>query len=438
MNTITDSSLPISLDSEKLSARNSQSATTISNSSVDSTSTVLQKDVVSSSNIAPTLTSSHQSPSNVVQSKAPVLSPLKKSICDHPVSSDTIKSPSTCHTSSGEVSSSSPIHIPHNHVEKLRHGINSNEQRYILLQICPIHDLLSKQKDLYGTDFIANSLVTIKFSQKDLNFIFELFTSKITLHTREFSKQLFEQCFDGASAMKVVMDIISQHFKHVLSASLTLEKLSLHIGQYFLTTGKFEHVLREHCFKNVNTLFYHLLNNSTKPLDTTPPTTPLPYISSFATIKLPKSPNWFLLIPQSDTFIAQHSTNSVELFQCPLDAQSNVYTSIQYSPILRNVSLSQLKYALLHELLPQEEGVEMLLRNDDIGLFTFLQRTKFQEYPDYITIQLLSVRSMHRLTSQSTFAAFSISKYGYSDWGANKERLLNWSDKLVKLCQSSE
>ncbi|KAG2374126.1 hypothetical protein C9374_011205 [Naegleria lovaniensis] len=423
MKTITDGSLPISFDSGSFAL---------------TTASTVQRDSFPSSNNIPVQTLS-QSPLKVFQSnKVSIPSSQQQPTCNQDGSK--IKSPLSCHSSSEDVSSSTHVKR-HNHVDqKLTRG-NNNVQRYILLQICPVPDL----KDLYGTDFIANSLVTIKFSQKDLNFIFEQFTSRITLQTREFSKQVFDECFDGASAMKIFMDIISQYYSQVVSPNATLEKLALHVGQYLLTIGKLEHILREHCFKNVNTLFYRLANEPVHTKNSRHASIPIeksslfssPFVSSFATITFPKTPNWFLFIPQNDTFIVQHSSNSVELFQCHMgekNSHENINNSFQYSPVFRNVHLSTLKHVLLNELLPQQDGVEMLSRNDDMYIYTFLQRTKFQEYPDYITIQLLSVHSMHQLTPQSTFAAFSISKYGYSDWGANKERLIDWSNKLERMC----
>ncbi len=53
--------------------------------------------------------------------------------------------------------------------------------------------------------------------------------------------------------------------------------------------------------------------------------------------------------------------------------------------------------------------------------FSYVQRTKWLRFPDYVEVKLISVS-----TQQSTIAIFSRSKYGYSDFGTNKKRVNQW------------
>ncbi|EFC40405.1 hypothetical protein NAEGRDRAFT_81059 [Naegleria gruberi] len=310
-----------------------------------------------------------------------------------------------------------PINNSNNNINNNSIIGNSSPHKYsklqcteqsILLQRCPNSDY--KFIHEFGNDYISNNVIFKKFSNQDVENIYQYFKQGIKLQNKTCKNYVFEQCFDGQEAFLLLQEILLSKFSNL--NDIPIAKLALHLGQFLLTIGKFNHVCKEHCFKNVNLLFYQFSNFN---------------ILHFNELKVTNSPNWYLIYPNIDSFIVQQSNNTVQLFQC------NVPIREQFSPIFNSISILELKEILLSEVLPYEEGVEMLCRNDDINLFTFLQKTKFQEYPDYITIQLLSVQSS---IQKSTIAIYSRCKYGYSDWGNNKERVNNWISKIVSTCQT--
>lgn len=59
------------------------------------------------------------------------------------------------------------------------------------------------------------------------------------------------------------------------------------------------------------------------------------------------------------------------------------------------------------------------------GFVTYVQRSKLMRYPDYISVKFLDQGE-----GRASFAAFSRSRYGYSDRGVNRARLKRWSEAL--------
>lgn len=59
-------------------------------------------------------------------------------------------------------------------------------------------------------------------------------------------------------------------------------------------------------------------------------------------------------------------------------------------------------------------------------LFTYVQRTKYLHLPEVINVQLIPMDKNH-----STLAIYSQSKYGFSDFGANKARVDEWLQKMI-------
>ena len=58
------------------------------------------------------------------------------------------------------------------------------------------------------------------------------------------------------------------------------------------------------------------------------------------------------------------------------------------------------------------------------GWVTYVQRSRLLAYPDMISVTLTETEKGTELRF------FSRSKFGYSDWGVNAERLTRWTDKL--------
>jgi len=59
------------------------------------------------------------------------------------------------------------------------------------------------------------------------------------------------------------------------------------------------------------------------------------------------------------------------------------------------------------------------------GWMTYVQRSTAWNFPDYISVKFIDLNG-----GKSTVAIFSRSRFGYSDLGANKDRVLRWVNTL--------
>ena len=64
------------------------------------------------------------------------------------------------------------------------------------------------------------------------------------------------------------------------------------------------------------------------------------------------------------------------------------------------------------------------LLGDRDGFMTFVQRSSLMGYPDYISVKAEAV------DGGSALYLYSRSRYGHSDLGVNKARVLRWLEKL--------
>jgi uncharacterized protein (DUF1499 family) len=70
------------------------------------------------------------------------------------------------------------------------------------------------------------------------------------------------------------------------------------------------------------------------------------------------------------------------------------------------------------------EQPDTVLLGERDGFATFVQRTKLMQYPDYISVKAVDVEGGSALFINSR------SRFGYSDGGLNKKRILSWLKKL--------
>ncbi|WP_051786386.1 DUF1499 domain-containing protein [Endozoicomonas numazuensis] len=124
-------------------------------------------------------------------------------------------------------------------------------------------------------------------------------------------------------------------------------------------------------------------------------------VIDFETLKLHEKPNQYLVLPEGEFAAAPH----------------------QSSPVL-NVSIEELKKQF-SEIVENQDKVEVLRTSDDGQQVDYVQRTAFMGYPDTITVRFYSQGE-----DSSTLAIYSRSSYGYSDLGANQERISLWLDSL--------
>lgn len=58
--------------------------------------------------------------------------------------------------------------------------------------------------------------------------------------------------------------------------------------------------------------------------------------------------------------------------------------------------------------------------------FDLIQRSRIFRFPDYISVEILPVRSERHAAIHSTLAIFSRSRYGRRDFGVNRQRVERW------------
>ena len=126
----------------------------------------------------------------------------------------------------------------------------------------------------------------------------------------------------------------------------------------------------------------------------------------FQNFELPTSPNSYYVAPAEFSQIEPH----------------------KISPTYNMDVDSLLKF--WQEMLIQQPRVKLLEQSG--YQFSYVQRTKWLRFPDYIDVKLIAISDQ-----QSTIAIFSRSKYGYSDFGVNKKRVMLWLALLSKQTQET-
>ncbi len=117
----------------------------------------------------------------------------------------------------------------------------------------------------------------------------------------------------------------------------------------------------------------------------------------FAELKLTDNPNQFLMCPPGF---------------CAGDPHAD-------SPVF-DISVEQLRERW-REVLAVQPRVELLAEDEEGQQFDYVQRSARFRFPDIITVRFISL-----LPSQSTLAIYSRSVYGKSDFGVNRKRIEAW------------
>ncbi len=120
----------------------------------------------------------------------------------------------------------------------------------------------------------------------------------------------------------------------------------------------------------------------------------------FPTLELSDKPNQFLMCPAG---------------YCRAPAQLE-------SPIF-DIPVDQLRKRWDDTV--REEPRVALLSADTPDQSTFVQRSARLRFPDIVTVRFISLAP-----ERSTLAIFSRSVYGRSDFGVNRQRVLDWMDKI--------
>ncbi len=124
----------------------------------------------------------------------------------------------------------------------------------------------------------------------------------------------------------------------------------------------------------------------------------------FKTLQLPTSPNYYLV--------------------CPADYCAARPDEI--SPVFKK-SVAQVE-VIWQQMIAKQPQTLLLSSNPAIHQYFYVQRSLIFRFPDYITVQFIPVSD-----TTSTIAIYSHAKYGYSDFGVNKNRVRNWLNELKEL-----
>ena len=81
-------------------------------------------------------------------------------------------------------------------------------------------------------------------------------------------------------------------------------------------------------------------------------------------------------------------------------------------------------YLKLHEI-SEADKCQRVFGNIDEGLITFVCRSRFLGFPDYVSISL-----KEHETRKSSLSVFSRSRFGVYDFGKNKKRMKKWLRQL--------
>lgn len=118
----------------------------------------------------------------------------------------------------------------------------------------------------------------------------------------------------------------------------------------------------------------------------------------FATLSLRDQPNEYLMLPSGFVSIAiVHSRSPV--FDIP-------------PPALEDVAL---------RIIRSQPRVREIAADTERRQYAFIQRTAWLRFPDTITVRIVEING-----ARSSLAIYSRSKFGHSDFGANRRRIEAW------------
>jgi len=122
----------------------------------------------------------------------------------------------------------------------------------------------------------------------------------------------------------------------------------------------------------------------------------------FKNIRLPTTPNFYIMCPAS---------------YCPKSAHAVV------SPEF-NVSVAALQVRWNNMI--KKQARTTLLTSEDTNLQRlYVQLTALWHFPDFIDVRFISLDE-----NRATLAIYSHSYFGHSDFGVNKKRVVQWIEEL--------
>lgn len=130
----------------------------------------------------------------------------------------------------------------------------------------------------------------------------------------------------------------------------------------------------------------------------------LPTHINFDHIPIPDTPNYYLACPKG--YCPQKTANITPTFNRNLMQLTQAWQTVMHNqPRITQIYTDPTK----HE-------------------YTYIQRSFLFRFPDYIYVKFIALDN-----NTSSLIIFSRSKYGYSDLGVNKRRVLRWLKELAKI-----
>ena len=124
----------------------------------------------------------------------------------------------------------------------------------------------------------------------------------------------------------------------------------------------------------------------------------------FKKIRLPKSPNYYLMCPVSYCNVKQNAISPV--FAVPVEKLAQFW----------------------QQMIIKQARTKLVAQNRTTHQYTYIQRSRLFHFPDTINVKLIALPNR-----QSTIAIYSRSKYGYGDLGVNEKRVQHWIKQLQTL-----
>ncbi|MBX6366342.1 MAG: DUF1499 domain-containing protein [Rhodospirillales bacterium] len=114
---------------------------------------------------------------------------------------------------------------------------------------------------------------------------------------------------------------------------------------------------------------------------------------------------------------------------CPAEVCANVADA--QSPVFE-MSWERLR-DYWNEAIAMQPRLELVAADPDGRKLTYIQRSLFFRFPDIITVEFMPVGE-----SRSTLAIASHSRYGFSDFGVNEDRVETWASLLVQMMRKEQ
>ena len=127
----------------------------------------------------------------------------------------------------------------------------------------------------------------------------------------------------------------------------------------------------------------------------------------FQNLKVPSKPNWYLSLPKGIAYEVKGANIGPKF----------------------DVSVSLLTKAL-KRLLGDEPRIKMLAISNTEMRYELIAKTAILRFPDRVSIEIVRLGENH-----SGLALFSRSKYGYSDFSANRKRVQDWLRRIEAIVQ---